>query len=218
MSTTMIANGHAKSHKKPTAEVTAPAPVSVAPAPTPITGSRAQVIRIDHDATIAASNAAQIVAGNDMQVNDSSAMLIAAKRDLRVEDAGASVMAAGRDLALMNGGAALMAAGNSLTATNAGAAILWAGHDLTVHSGGGSLQAANQTAINFDQKTILVTGRTVKAERSTVALAIGYDVYVADGSQAVVAVTLRSFVDALVGMACFVPVQVARRVKMRLGE
>jgi hypothetical protein len=176
------------------------------------------VIRIDHDATIAASNAAQLVAGNDMQVKDSSAMLMAAGRDLHVEDAGASVMAAGRDLALKNGGAALMAAGKNLTATNAGAGILWAGHDLTVHSGCGSIQAAKQTAISADQKTILVAGRTVKAARSTVALAIGYDVYVADGSQAVVAVSLRSFADALVGVACFVPVQVARRVRKRLGD
>ena len=217
MSTAVTANGHARPQTKRAARaVVLPEPSAMDV--TRIAGRAAAVIRVDGDAAINASNANQIAAGNDMRVDDSAAMLMVANRDLHVEDSGTSVMVAGRDLALKNGGAALMAAGKNLTATNAGAGVLWAGHDLTVHNGGGAVQTARQTAAIQDQKAILVAGRTVQTTRSTVALAIGYDVQAAAGSQVIVAVSLRSFVDALVGVACFVPVQMGRRLRMRLGD
>ena len=217
MSTAVTTNGHAKTETKRAARAVA-LPEPSTPDVTRIAGRAAALIRVEGDAAISASNASQIVAGHDMRVDNSAAMLMVANRDLHVEDAGAPVMAAGRDLALKNGGAALMAAGKNLTATNAGAGVLWAGHDLTVHNGGGAVQTARQTAAIEDQKAMLVAGRTIQATRSTVALAIGYDIQATEGSQVIVAVSLRSFVDALVGVACFVPVQMARRLKMRMQD
>jgi hypothetical protein len=64
----------------------------------------------------------------------------------------------------------------------------------------------------------VVAAQTVKATHSAIALAIGYDVHVEPGAQAIVAVSLRSFVETLVGVVCFLPVQGMRQVKQRLAR
>ena len=116
---------------------------------------------------------------------------------------------------LESGGAAFMVAGNQLTATNAGAGILCAGNSLTVQNGGAPVQLAGERVDIASQGALLVAGCTVHAERSPLALVVGYDVHIAEGSQVIVAVSLRSFVDMLVGVAFLVPVQVGRRLARR---
>lgn len=187
-------------------------------APQSHNGEPATVVTVEQDATMHDVKAAQINAGNDLHLDDGSAAMMRAGRDLHATDAGASVMVAGRDLTLKNGGAAVMAAGQNAHLTNGGAGLLWAGHTLTVRNGGGAIQAAKQQATIDGETPVLVAAQTVKATHSTIALAIGYDVHVEPGAQAIVAVSLRSFVETLVGVACFVPVQVMRQMRKRLGD
>jgi hypothetical protein len=187
-------------------------------APPPRNGKPTAVVTVAQDATLHDVKAAQIHAGNDLHLDDGGATLMRAGRDLHATDAGAVVMTADRDLILTNGGAAVMAAGQHLHLTNGGAGVLWAGHTLTVHNGGGTIQAARQQTTIDGETPLVVAARTVKATRSTIALAIGYDVHVEPGAQAIVAVSLRSFVDALVGVACYLPVQAMRQVRQRLAH
>jgi hypothetical protein len=185
-------------------------------APPPSNGKPAAVVTVTRDATLHDVKAAQINAGNDLHLEDGSATMMRAGHDLYATDAGAAVMVAGHNLTLTNGGAAVMAAGQQLHLTNGGAGVLWAGHTLTVHNGGGTIQAAGQQVTLDGETPLVVAAQTVKATHSAIALAIGYDVHVEPGAQAIVAVSLRSFVETLVGVVCFLPVQGMRQVKKRL--
>ena len=156
--------------------------------------------------------AAVVVADEDVTLSDSTGLIVVADNDLVLENGGSMVAVAGQNLQITNGGAAVIVAGQDAQVTNGGSAIMFARRDLTVTRIQAPIEAAGNRLRTEQAGSLLLAGREVYVKQGSIGIVIGGTTNSDDQTRILVNISLRSFIDAAVGLAFFVPVHLLRRL------
>lgn len=205
---------HANGHDQTTVAVMDAVTGSAAEAP-PIEGGLFGTVQSAETIHLSGAYAGSVQAGGDVDLQDSYAFAVTAGNDVWASDAGGTIFAAGRDVHLENGGGAIFSAGRDVKLKNGGAALFWAGHDVHASAAPASAQVAGN-AVRTDQPgSLLVAAREAYVKAGTVGVVLAGKANIAPESRVLVAITPENLAGVLVGLTCFLPLQLWRRLRGR---
>jgi hypothetical protein len=159
------------------------------------------------------ATAGSVQAGRDLEMQDSYAFAVMCGNDVHATDAGGTIFAAGRDVHVENGGGAIFTAGRDVKLKNGGAALLWAGHDLTASAAPAAAQVAGNVVRTDEPGSLLVAAREAYVKAGTVGVVLAGKANFAPETRVLVTISPDNLAGALVGLACFLPVQLWRRLR-----